>query len=375
MRRTSFEEVCHRVRFSLDEPGSTADEGSNTVADFVAKVRSEGLQVTRTTVPRIAGVVERVCARVGLEGLAETYILNDPSCNAFVPVGASTGRPIVVLTSGLVTLLDINEISFAVGHEIGHCGFGHSTRDSRGSAEYELEALSQRSALRYAEVSADRIGLLATASVFVAARAIIKLASGLPAEFLGLDVDAFVKQAERDPDELSREWELNSTHPSLPLRMWALICFAHSSPFAELSGQGRGGRNLEEVDKEIEKRLAGLGDGRLTEVEQNTYELALVWAALALALEKGRIDSRDRAALVRLVGTGKATKALQFLSSNGKAAVMEKLSKSLERLNGAGVATRRRFLNQFSEFSYSASNFEGKTTNTAQVVRDALGLP
>ena len=256
MHKAPFAEVCRRVRFSLDEHAAAVDTGRGTVADFVARVRAGGLQVTRTTVPRISAAVERVCARVGLEDLAETYIVNDSSCNAFIPLGAAPGRPIIVLTSGLVTLLDVNGSRSLWAMSWDTDGFQHTKRDAAEAGETELEALNRRSAQRYAEVSADRVGLLATGSVFVAARVIFKMASGLPAEFLGLDVDAFVKQAERDPDELSREWELNSSHPSLPLRMWAMIGFAHSEAFAELSGQGRGGRNLEDVDREIEGRMA-----------------------------------------------------------------------------------------------------------------------
>ena len=264
-------------------------------------------------------------------------------------------------------------IAFAVGHELGHYGFQHAKRDAAEAGETELEALNRRSAQRYAEVSADRVGLLATGSVFVAARVIFKMASGLPAEFLGLDVDAFVKQAERDPDELSREWELNSSHPSLPLRMWAMIGFAHSEPFAELSGQGRGGRSLEDIDREIESRMAALGDGRLSEVERDTYEVALVWAAAALVLEKGRVGTSERAALARLVGPEKAAKALQFANSNGRAAIKDKLMNSLERLNDAGLATRRKFDEAFSAFSLSMSGGSGIAV-ADRLVREILKL-
>jgi hypothetical protein len=273
----------------------------------------------------------------------------------------------------LVTLLDVNEIAFAVGHELGHYGFQHATRNAPDAGETELEALNRRSAQRYAEVSADRVGVLAAGSVFVAARVIFKMASGLPAEFLGLDVDAFVRQAERDPDELSREWELNASHPSLPLRMWAMIGFARSEPFAQLSGQGGGGRSLEEVDREIECRMAALGDGRLSEVERDTYEVALLWAATALVLEKGSLDNAERGALARLVGPEKATKALQFAASNGSAAVKAKLKTSLERLNGAGLATRRRFEEAFSAFSLSMSGGSGIAV-ADKVVRATLRL-
>jgi hypothetical protein len=371
MAERQFADICQRVRFSLDEPIRTEDlQGS--VADLVAQVRANGLQVTRTTVPRIASVVERVCQRVGLEGLAETYIVNDPSSNAFVPLGGGLKRPVVILTSGLVTLLDVNELAFAVGHELGHYGFKHAQKEGSPD-ETELDALQRRSAQRYTEVSADRVGLLATGSVFVAAKVMVKIASGLPAELLGLDVDAFIRQAERDPDELSREWELNATHPSLPLRMWALIRFAHSGLFARLSGQGRGGQRIEEIDQDIEQRMALLGDGRLSEVEQKHYETALVWAAAALVIEDGRIDRSEQVALARLIGPEKSLKVIHFASTHGRVAVVKKLMGALERLNSAGAATRRKFDDAFGSFSLVLSDSDSVPA-TVKVVRRALRL-
>lgn len=376
MRSLDLGSVCQRVRFSLDEPtGCAVEPDHRAVAEFVARVRAGGLQVTPTTVPRVASTVERVCRRVGLYELAETYIISDPACNAFVPVGASRARPIVVLTSGLVTLLDINEIAFAVGHELGHFGFQHGALEQREEAETELEALNRRSKQRYAEVSADRVGLLATGSVFVAARVMVKLASGLPAELLGLDVDAFIKQAEREPEEFSRAWELDASHPSLPLRMWALTQFARSATFAELSGQGRGGRTHSEVDREIEARMAEIGDGRISEIEAKVYEAALIWASAALVVEDGRVTRVEHEALACLVGKERAVKALQYAKSNGRAGVIAKLVGALERLNGASLTTRRRFDEALSAFSLAIpGRGQSQASLVSRTIRDTLRL-
>ena len=148
----------------------------------------------------------------------EVYVLNHPQANAFAPTFGVTGRPFVVIHSGLAELLATNEIDFALGHELGHLGCGHMIESERAYGS-EFEALQVRSRMRYAEISADRLGLLATRSVYCAARVMVKLASGLKGDSVALDIDAFLGQLERDPEEISREWELHQSHPALPLRL------------------------------------------------------------------------------------------------------------------------------------------------------------
>lgn len=125
--------------------------------------------------------------------------------------------------------------------------------------------------------------------------------------------------------------------------MWALLRFAHSSVFAELSAQGSGGTPLEQVDAEIEARMAMLGDGRLSDMEQRAYESALVWSGTSLVLEDGRVERSELVALTQLVGRERARRALRFAKESGPQAVLHKLRESLARMEAASPATRRRF--------------------------------
>jgi len=172
-----FQNLCRRVRFCLDEASSDLGEANSFLADFVARVRSTGLQVTRATVPEVYRAVSRVKEALGVPVEPEVYVVNDVSANAFAPAFASGNRPILVLNSGLVTLLNSNELAFAIAHELGHLGLRHSQRLPSVQPQSEFEALQKRSLQRYAEISADRIALIATRSVFGAAHVMVKLAS------------------------------------------------------------------------------------------------------------------------------------------------------------------------------------------------------
>jgi len=349
--KDTFTSLCERIRFSLDERDERPAEHGHRVADFVAQVRASSLQVTHSTVPSVATTIDRVSESLGLCTAPEVYAVNNPTMNAFAPAFAGRHRPIIVVHSGLITTLDSNELAFVVGHELGHLGLQHGNWLHQDNTESEFEALQSRSRQRYAEVSADRVGLVAVRSMYVAARVMIKLASGLTSKMLGVNVDAFVKQIERDPKEMSRAWELEDSHPALPFRLWALLRFAQSTDYDALVGQAHHGIELTEIDRQIVSRIAKLGDGRLSELESHIYEMALVWAGAAMVVDDNVIETKERETLVRLVGKEHANKAIRFAESQGRNAVLEKFSSTLQRVNNGSLATRRKLEESMKAFA------------------------
>lgn len=368
-----FGELCQKVRFSLDESGNETDRCSPFLADFVARVRSSGLEVTSATVPKLAKVVDRTREALQLEVEPEVFVVNNPEANAFAPAFANDRRPIVVLNSGLVRLLTSNELVFAIAHELGHLGMRHGRRLLEAEPRSEFEALQTRSLLRYAEISADRIALVASRSVFVAAQVMVKLASGLPSESLGLDVDAFVRQVDRDPEETSREWELQVSHPALPFRLWALLRFSHSAEYASAARQVPEGPSIADIDNEIAERFATLGDGRLSELESHAYQMALVWAGMAMVVDDDVIEQHEREALERLVGVEHADKAVTFAEAEGQHAVLQKLEEAVDRVNASSLATRRRLEEAVKTFAI-ALDLDAERTAAGRVVAAALKL-
>lgn len=298
--------------------------------------------MSRRTAPGIARVVEQVTERLALHADVEVYIRADSALNAFAPGIAHVDRPVAILNSGLVQLLSVSELAFPLGHELGHVGLGHAhatiTSDRHG-----LQALHSRSSERFAEISADRIGLLAVRSTFVAANVMIKTASGLPSEVLGFDIDAFIAQMDRSPDEISREWELEMSHPSLPFRLWALLRFSHSDVYADLSGQGGATIPIADIDEEISERLAAMGDGRIGALEEKVLERALTWiGAHRIILSAGTID-RNRDLLLEIVGERRVDRVTRFAAQHGYEAVRAKAAAAQVALGTSSERTQHRF--------------------------------
>ncbi len=320
------------------EPG----EVDRRLGDFLATQRAEALLVSSRTAPGIARVAGQVAERLALHSDPEVYIRADSAINAFAPGLAHIERPIAILNSGLVQLLTPAELAFPLGHELGHVGLGHAhAQASSGSSR--LSALTGRAGQRFAEISADRVGLVAARSTFIAANVMIKTASGLSSDVLGFDLNAFIAQMDRSPDEMSREWELELSHPSLPFRLWALLRFSHSDVCAQLSGQGGPTIPLADIDAEIEDRLAAMGDGRIARLEQEVLERALTWAGAATVLRITGDVVQNRDALQSLVGEQRAERVSRFASDHGTDAVAAKADDAERHLRAASAETQARF--------------------------------
>lgn len=69
--------------------------------------------------PQLFNVVEEMAIAASLPKLPRVYIVDDPSPNAFA-AGRNPERTAVAVTTGLLALLDRDELQGVVAHEIGH---------------------------------------------------------------------------------------------------------------------------------------------------------------------------------------------------------------------------------------------------------------
>jgi Zn-dependent protease with chaperone function len=141
-----------------------------------------------------------------LPEVPELFISQDPIPNA---MALGSDKPFIVITTGLVDLLDIEELRFTIGHECGHVLSGHVvyrtmlyhlTRLATRLAWFAIGYIGLRVIIagleewyRKSELSCDRAGVLAGQDPAAARRTLMKLAGG--PRMSELSHDAFTQQA------------------------------------------------------------------------------------------------------------------------------------------------------------------------------------
>ncbi|MBU7599023.1 M48 family metallopeptidase [Streptomyces sp. P38-E01] len=147
------------------------------------------------------------CYILDLEKVPPMYVSQDPQPNAMC-IGLD--EPIIVLTTGLIELLDEEEMRAVIGHEVGHALSGHAVYRTillfltsfavkvawipLGNVAIMALVTALREWFRKSELSADRAGLLVGQDIQASLRALMKIAGGN--HLHEMNVDAFLAQAE-----------------------------------------------------------------------------------------------------------------------------------------------------------------------------------
>jgi Zn-dependent protease with chaperone function len=206
------------------------------------------LKLGSDQLPEVWASHRAACARLDLPEIPDLYLTQFPITNA-AAIGAD--RPIVLLNSKTVELLDDEELRTVLGHEGAHILSDHVMYQTaliillrvgtRGLPMMAgLPLLAVRLALlewfRAAELSCDRASTLVNRDPLVTSRTLMVLASGLKSSKLNLD--AFLRQAneyeEWEPgfDKLSRvRTELGQTHAAPVRRVSELMKWVRSGDY------------------------------------------------------------------------------------------------------------------------------------------------
>jgi Zn-dependent protease with chaperone function len=193
------------------------------------------LRIGPTQMPDVHKLWERTLARLDMNEEYGLYVTQMPFANAYA-IGSD--KPIVVLNSRTVELLDEEELLTVLAHEAGHILSDHVLyltallillslgTSTRLPVVAGLPLLAIRTALmewaRATELSCDRAATLVNHDPLTTCRTLMALAAGLPSE--RLDLNSFLTQAEdyakwdSSWDRISRFFtELKLTH-SYPVR-------------------------------------------------------------------------------------------------------------------------------------------------------------
>lgn len=92
--------------------------GSYWFSDKIVLKMYKAQPVTRGEAPELYGMVEQLSRNAGLP-MPKTYIIENPAPNAFA-TGRNPSHAAVAVTTGILQLLDRNELMGVLGHELAH---------------------------------------------------------------------------------------------------------------------------------------------------------------------------------------------------------------------------------------------------------------
>jgi Zn-dependent protease with chaperone function len=204
------------------------------------RLLKEGIRLSERLSPRIYRVFGDVSQALGLEAQAEVFCLPSTEINAFamLDVRKETTYSLVGVTAPALERLDDAELRSILGHELGHILFGNNrlaaliSTDASNPSVTVLPALGESLYLRWrkkAEISADRVSVLASRDFRSTATSLLKATFGLSERNLNLDIEALVNQVDEIRGRPELMEEVFASHPLLPIRLKAVELFSRSA--------------------------------------------------------------------------------------------------------------------------------------------------
>lgn len=198
---------------------------------------NQAYPVSQTNAPELAQVIERCINRLR-PGRVVFYVAPSRDLNAYT-FGLDTPK-VVVLYSQLFKVMDTDELSFIIGHELGHVALGHTWLNSLVGGMAGIPSSGLSSAIltlaflwwnRTCEHSADRAGLLACGRLDKAESALVKLVAG-PAGLSSTGMQRAYEQIDAEDDNpISGLGEALGTHPMIIKRINELRAWAKSEDY------------------------------------------------------------------------------------------------------------------------------------------------
>jgi hypothetical protein len=341
-----------------------------------AALLSDAVRITPALFPDLSRKLAGVGEAMMLTEELDCFVTAGPVMQAHCLPHSLGGRQCfsIVLSSALIERLTTDEVRFVIGHEVGHFLCEHWRYPSEDASSAVAHKLSALKLSRAAEISADRIGLLACRSLEQSCGAMIKVAAGLGAPHLQPDIPSLLSQFRELAGQNGSRSGIWATHPIIPLRIRALLRF---EPVLRsiLRKEDVSREDLHAIDDAVEKDFHRSTGNALVEIAEQQLDSVRVWGSVFLCCADGVICKSEQSFLTDVLGKEKSAKIMQFLKSQTGSpalAVERKLVSACEEARSADLEARRRLVQEFESQLGAAGLLNGHSRGALDALRVLL---
>jgi uncharacterized tellurite resistance protein B-like protein len=234
---------------------------SSSIPNSKKELLKRALRLSSGMAPKIFKSIDRCKVRLGLNTKIDIYVAQNPSMNAYC-YPSHEGCIYILVTSALLEKLNEDELTFVIGHEIGHYLYQHHLLNPQMIHHQIGQHLTPSDSIRLfswgrnAELSADRIGLICCGSYEAACLANFKLSSGISSDVLSFSLEEYLRQYKDIEKELNSGdatmEDFYSSHPINPMRVISLDLFYKSETYVKMfHTEG----SFEWTEAEMEKKI------------------------------------------------------------------------------------------------------------------------
>ena len=372
-----------QFKYSKDDPAEfdinpNLNKNDNKIFDdsHLSNLLSRSIRVEKEIFPTVGNAIEKVFKRLDLENEFNFFVTADNfQANAACSLMPSASKPDIIITSKLIELLSEEELQFIIGHEVAHYFYQHSLYPNLETASETNLKLNILNLNRSAEISADRVGFIASGSLEKSLRASFKLASGLSEKYLKFSFSTYLDQLREIESIGKSQSELWSTHPSFLIRIQALIWFSMSKEYHEyFDTKKKGIYDLKTIDSKIEKTIKKVVGDELENANKAIYDRARLWGSLKLFLVDNKFSKEEQAKFTELVGKEKARKAIGWLKLSNPNMLDKKVEEGFSEASKLLKSDRQNLGKELEKAAKTAGGKKIKILDALSKLLNCIGL-
>ena len=374
------------VKYSKDDPSEYGINLDLIQKNFsTEKITDHGrialisnyVKISNELFPSINLSIDRALKNINIkkDDKINFYLTASSENNAFCRVSPSTSHVDIVINSRLIELMSSEELSSVIGHELAHFLYKHYLYPDPGKSINETGYINKLSLSKAAEISADRVGLIACGNLKFSLQSLFKSITGLPDKYIQFDYDFFLKQLNDLKDFKNNFSQMYSTHPSILNRIQALIWFSQTHEYQnKFLEKDQGDFSLKEVDIKINKSISEVIGEEHNKQNQEIIDSLKLWVTISLFLIDNNFSKEEQKIFTKHFGEEKLNDVKFFLKSANKNSIDDKIHESLRNSQELTKSNKESLLYDLELIAGMVDSDERKIIEKLSKISSGLGL-